>query len=69
VLERLENGTTVDMAKIQALGYAKKSSAKAGVKILSDIEKFTKKLHIKVNAISASARAQVEAAGGTVELV
>jgi large subunit ribosomal protein L15 len=69
VLERLENGTTVDMAKIQALGYAKKSSAKAGIKILSDVEKLSKKLHVKVNAISASARAQVEAAGGTVELV
>lgn len=69
VLERLDNGTTVDMAKIQALGYAKKSAAQAGVKILSDIDKLTKKLHVKVAAISASARAQVEAAGGTVELV
>jgi large subunit ribosomal protein L15 len=69
VLERLENGTTVDLEKIKALGYAKKSSAKAGIKVLSDIEKLTKKLHVKVNAISASARAQVEAAGGTVELV
>ena len=69
VLERLENGTTVDVAKVQALGYAKKSSEKAGVKVLSDIEKMTKKLHVKVNAISATARAQIEAAGGTVELV
>ena len=69
VLERLENGTTVDVAKIQSLGYAKKRSERAGVKILSDVEKLTKKLHVKVNAISAQARAQVEAAGGTVELV
>jgi large subunit ribosomal protein L15 len=69
VLERLDNGTTVDIAKVQALGYAKKSSARAGVKVLSDVEKITKKLHVKVNAISATARAQIEAAGGTVELV
>ena len=69
VLERLDNGATVDVAKIQSLGYAKKSSERAGVKVLSDVEKLTKKLHVKVNAISAQARAQVEAAGGTVELV
>lgn len=69
VLERLEAGTTVDVEKIKALGYAKKSSRQAGVKILSDVEKVTKKLHLKVHAISANARAQVEAAGGTVEIV
>jgi large subunit ribosomal protein L15 len=69
VLERLDNGTTVDLAAIQALGYAKKSSQKAGVKVLSDVEKVTKKLHVKVTAISANAKAQIEAAGGTVELV
>lgn len=69
VLERLENGTTVDVAKIQSLGYAKKSSERAGVKVLSDVEKLTKKLHVKVHAISAQAKSLVEAAGGTVELV
>jgi large subunit ribosomal protein L15 len=69
VLDRLDNGTTVDVAKVQALGYAKKSTERAGVKVLSDVEKVTKKLHVKVNAISATARAQIEAAGGTVELV
>jgi len=69
VLERLENGTTVDLAKIQSLGYAKKSNERAGVKVLSDVETLTKKLHVKVNAISAQAKALVEAAGGTVELV
>ena len=69
VLERLENGTTVDVAKIQALGYAKKSNERAGVKVLSDVEKLTKKLHVKVHAISAQAKSLVEAAGGTVELV
>jgi|DEB19_MinimDraft_3_1074340.scaffolds.fasta_scaffold106223_1 large subunit ribosomal protein L15 len=69
VLERLDNGTTVDLEKIQTLGYAKKSSQRAGVKILCDVEKVTKKLHLKVHAISAGARAKVEAAGGSVELL
>jgi large subunit ribosomal protein L15 len=69
VLERLDNGTTVDIATIQSLGYAKKAGERAGVKVLSDVEKLTKKLHVKVNAISAQAKAIVEAAGGTVELV
>ena len=69
VLERLENGTTVDIAKIRELGYAKKSAKKAGVKILGDNTQLTKKLHLKVNAISAAAKASVEAAGGSVELL
>jgi large subunit ribosomal protein L15 len=69
VLDRLESGTTVDLAKVQELGYAKGTKAKAGVKILSDVDAISKKLHLKVSAISASARAKVEAAGGTVELV
>ena len=69
VLERLDNGTTVDTAMIQSLGYAKKAKELAGIKVLSDVEKLTKKLHVKVHAISAQARSQVEAAGGTVELV
>ncbi len=69
VLERLDNGATVDLAVIQKLGYAKKSSSKAGVKILADAGDFTKKLHLKVNAISSGAKARVEAAGGTVEIV
>ena len=51
------------------MGYAKGTKAKAGVKILSDVDAISKKLHLKVSAISASARAKVEAAGGTVELV
>lgn len=69
VLDRLESGTTVDLAKVQELGYAKGSKFKAGVKILSDVDAVSKKLHVKVSAISASARAKIEAAGGTVELV
>jgi large subunit ribosomal protein L15 len=69
VLERLDNGTTVDLAKVQELGYAKKSGLKAGVKVLGDSTKLTKKLHLKVHAISEGAKASVEAAGGSVEIV
>ena len=69
VLERLENGTSVDIDALKKLGYAKKSSRKAGVKILCDAGDFTKKLHLKVHAISGAAKARVEAAGGTVEIV
>lgn len=68
-LQNIASGTTVDVAAIQALGYAKRSSAKAGVKVLSDNGEFNKKLHLKVSAISEGARAKVEAAGGTVEIV
>ncbi len=70
VLERLDNGTTVDIQTVLDLGYAKKSSQqRAGIKILADNAEFTKKLHLKVHAISANAKARVEAAGGTVELL
>ncbi|MGI6461604.1 MAG: 50S ribosomal protein L15 [Candidatus Hydrogenedentales bacterium] len=40
---------------------------KGGVKVLGDGE-LTKKLHVKVNAVSAAARTKIEAAGGAVEL-
>ena len=70
VLERLDNGTTVDIQTVLDLGYAKKSSQqRAGIKILADNAEFTKKLHLKIHAISANAKARVEAAGGTVELL
>jgi large subunit ribosomal protein L15 len=68
-LQRLDNGATVDLAVIQGLGYAKKSGNKAGVKILADNGEFSRKLHLKVHAISDGARAKVEAAGGSVEIV
>ena len=68
-LQNVAAGATVDIEAIRALGYAKKSSLKAGVKILADNGEFNKKLHLKVNAISAGARARVEAAGGTVEIL
>ena len=39
-----------------------------GVKILGNGE-FTKKLNVKANAFSASAKEKIEALGGTVEVI
>ena len=39
-----------------------------GVKILGNGE-ITKKLNVKVNAVSASAKEKIEAVGGTVEVI
>ena len=44
------------------------SKAGDGVKILGNGE-LTKKLNVKVNAVSEGAKAKIEAAGGTVEVI
>jgi large subunit ribosomal protein L15 len=67
-LQHCESGSTVDVDTIRSLGYAKRTK-RAGVKVLADAGEFNKKLHLKVHAISAGARAKVEAAGGTVEVI
>jgi|LakMenEpi03Aug12_release.lakeMendotaPanAssembly.Ray.scaffolds.fasta_scaffold653354_2 large subunit ribosomal protein L15 len=69
VLERLENGATVDVETLKSLGYGHKSRNQAGIKVLCDSVTLTKKLHVRVHAVSDGAKAKIEAAGGTVELV
>jgi large subunit ribosomal protein L15 len=69
VLERLDNGTTVDPDVLRSLGYGLKSCNQAGIKVLGDVEKLTKKLHVRVHAVSESAKSKIEAAGGTVEIL
>ena len=66
VLNRFEDGTEVT---VDAL-LASKAISKAGdgVKILGNGE-LTKKLTVKVNAVSETAKAKIEAAGGTVEVI
>jgi large subunit ribosomal protein L15 len=66
-LERFEDGTTVDWDALRAIGLAKGHHA-IGVKVIGNGE-LTKKLTLKVHRISAGARAIVENAGGTVELI
>jgi large subunit ribosomal protein L15 len=68
-LEKLDNGATVDLDTVRGMGYGRKSVAKAGLKVLGGNGSLSKKLHFKVSAISEGARQQVEALGGTVEVV
>jgi large subunit ribosomal protein L15 len=61
-----ETGADVTTEAIIAAGLAK--SARGGVKVLGRGE-ITKKLNVKVQAISPGAQEKVIAAGGTVELI
>ena len=65
-LERLENGTEVTPEVLLAEGVISKIAD--GVKILGNGE-HTKKLNVKVNAYSASAKEKIENAGGTAEII
>jgi large subunit ribosomal protein L15 len=65
-LEIFETGTVVTLAVLREAGLFK--SKFDGVKILGQGE-LTKKLTLKVCGVSESAKAKIEAAGGTVEIV
>ena len=60
-----ETGATVDLAALRAKGIVPKLVEH--VKILGEGE-ITKKLTIKAQGVSATARTKVEAAGGTIEI-
>ena len=61
-LERFDNGATIDENALRGAGLVK--GAADGIKILGDGE-LTKKLNVLATKFSASARKQIEAAGGT----
>ena len=65
-LERFRSGSTVTIEKMVEAGLIK--NTRDGVKILGNGE-FTKKLNVKANAFSASAKEKIEALGGTVEVI
>lgn len=65
-LEVFDNGTTVDVETLITKGIVK--NPRDGVKILGNGE-LTKKLDVKVNAFSASAKEKIEALGGTAEVI
>ncbi|MBE5968916.1 MAG: 50S ribosomal protein L15 [Lachnospiraceae bacterium] len=65
-LERFDNGTDVTVEMLIESGVIK--NPQDGVKILGKGE-LTKKLNVKVNAVSESAKAKIEAAGGTCEVI
>jgi len=60
-LERFDNGATVDENALRGAGLVK--GAADGIKILGN-GKLTKKLTVHATKFSASARKQIEAAGG-----
>ena len=61
-LERFDNGATVDEASLRKAGLVK--GQHDGVKVLGD-GKLSKKLTVSATKFSASARKQIEAAGGS----
>ena len=63
--EKFADGDTVDTASLIAAGIIKREYEL--VKVLGNGE-ITKKLTVKVDKVSASAKAKIEAAGGKVEL-
>ena len=65
-LNRFEDGATVTVETLVESGLV--TNPKDGVKILGNGE-ITKKLNVKVNAYSEGAKAKIEAAGGTVEVI
>ena len=65
-LEVFDNGTAVTVEALLEKGIIK--NARDGVKILGNGE-LTKKLDVKVNAFSASAKEKIEKNGGTAEVV
>ena len=65
-LERFEDGSVVDVEALLAAGIIK--NARDGVKILGNGE-LTKKLTVKVDAFSASAKEKIEALGGSAEVM
>ena len=66
VLERFENDTVVTVETLIEAGIVK--NPRDGVKILGNGE-LTKKLNVKVDAVSEGAKAKIEAVGGTCEVI
>ena len=66
ILNRFEDGAEVTAETLLASGAISKIAD--GVKLLGNGE-LTKKLNVKVNAVSETAKAKIEAAGGSVEVI
>ena len=64
--DRFEDGAVVDVEALIESGVVR--NPKDGVKILGNGE-ITKKLTVKANAFSESAKEKIEAIGGTVEVI
>jgi large subunit ribosomal protein L15 len=66
LLNVFEDGAVVDIEALQSKGLV--SNPRDGVKILGNGE-ITKKLTVKVNHFSATAKEKIEAAGGNAEVI
>ncbi len=66
MLNRFENGATVDVEALEKAGIL--SGVKHGVKVIGNGE-LTKKLTVKASAFSETAKAKIEAAGGKAEVI
>ena len=67
-LERFADGTTVDAESLKASGLIKLPKVNDGIKILGD-GTLTRKLTVRANAFTASAKEKIEKAGGMAEEV
>ena len=65
-LNRFEDGTVVDIALLKEVGLINKELD--GVKVLGDGE-LTKKLTVKVNAFTKTAKEKIENIGGKTEVI
>ncbi len=66
MLERFDDGATVTVDSLVESGII--SNPRDGIKILGGGE-LTKKLNVKANAFSASAKEKIEALGGSAEVI
>ena len=66
MLERFNDGDTVDVAALEKAGIL--SGVKFGVKVIGNSD-LTKKLTVKASAFSETAKAKIEAAGGKAEVI
>ena len=64
-LDKFEDGAEVTIESLMDMGFVK--NPRDGVKIIGNGE-VTKKLSVKVTAFSETAKAKIEAAGGTCEV-
>jgi large subunit ribosomal protein L15 len=67
----LEDGTVVDLALLESQSMLPKKKRGLHVKLLGSVDEagFNKKLSFKLHAFSTAAKAKVEAAGGSCEVV
>ena len=67
-LEGFENGAVVDLAAVLQKGLTSKEKQSNLFKVLGD-GNLTRKLTVKADAVTSTARTKIEQAGGTVELI